>query len=106
MNIRIATRALAGSILGLALALFFSATAQAQSNSSGSISGHGDAGDVVTIRGESTGFNRTITVGEKGSFRASSLPLASYVVTIQHADGTVYLQRSVKLRVGGTSRVN
>jgi hypothetical protein len=105
MNFKIATRALTGSILVLALALFFSASASAQSNSTGNIAGHATAGDVVTIRNPKTGFSRTITVGEKGSFRAGSLPLATYVVTIQHADGTVYLEKSATVRVGLTIQI-
>ena len=91
--------------LGLAFALLFSAGAQAQSNSTGNITGKATAGDVVTIENPKTGFKRTLTVGESGRFRAGALPLGAYVVTLKHADGTVYLSKTAAVRLGLTTKI-
>jgi len=94
-----------GAVLGVAFALLFSAGAQAQSNSTGNIAGDATAGDVVVINNPKTGFTRKLTVGEHGHYKVKALPVASYVVTVQHADGTVYLTQPTQVQIGRTSIV-
>lgn len=94
-----------GALLGTALALTFSAGVQAQTNSTGNIAGHAGAGDLVVVSNPTTGFTRKITVGEKGHYKMSALPLGRYVVTIQHADGTVYLTQPTRVQLGRTSNI-
>lgn len=94
-----------GAFLGVALALFFSAGAQAQSNSTGNIAGDAAVGDVVVITNPKTGFTRKHTVGETGHYKVNALPLGSYVVTIQRADGTVYLTKPTRVQLGRTSNI-
>ena len=94
-----------GAVLGMAFALLFSAGAQAQSNSTGNIAGDATAGDVVVITNPSTGFTRKHTVGQNGHYKINALPLGSYVVTVQHADGTVYLTQPTRVQMGRTSNI-
>jgi hypothetical protein len=105
MNCRTTTVPLRGAALGLALGLLFSANAQAQSNSTGNIAGHATAGDVVIVTNPKNNFTREVTVGENGRYRIGSLPLATYVVTVQHADGTVYLTQPTRVQMGLTSNI-
>ncbi|MBP8081104.1 MAG: carboxypeptidase regulatory-like domain-containing protein [Arenimonas sp.] len=94
-----------GAVLGMAFALLFSAGAQAQTNSTGNIAGDATAGDVVVITNPKTGFTRKHTVGETGHYKVKALPLGVYVVTVQHADGTVYLTQPTQVQIGRTSNI-
>lgn len=94
-----------GIVLATAFALLFSAGVQAQTNSTGSIAGHATAGDMVIITNPKTGFTRKVTVGEDGQYKVKALPLGSYVVTVQHADGTVYLTQPAQVQIGRTSNI-
>jgi hypothetical protein len=105
MKSRIFSAPVKGALLGMAFALLFSAGAQAQSNSTGNIAGDATAGDLVVITNPKTGFTRKVTVGEQGHYKVKSLPVASYVVTVQHADGTVYLTQPAQVQIGRTSIV-
>lgn len=105
MNSRLVSLPFRGAILVAVLALSFSAGVQAQTNSTGNIAGRATAGDLVVITNPSTGFTRKITVGERGHYKVSALPLGSYVVTVQHADGTVYLTQPTRVQMGRTSNI-
>ncbi|MEP1741716.1 MAG: TonB-dependent receptor [Kangiellaceae bacterium] len=49
--------------------------------SSGGIYGDAPSGEVVTIKNKATGFTRSVTVKENGSFNFSSLPVGNYIIT-------------------------
>ena len=91
-------------LAGIAAGLLLFATAQAQ-QTSGNIIGEGKAGDVVAAEGSSTGFNRKITLKKDGRYQMRGVPVGTYVVTVQHADGTVEEGKAVNVQVGGTARV-
>jgi hypothetical protein len=106
MNYRTVTLPLKGAALGLALALCFSAGAQASSSdSAGNIAGRATPGDVVVVSNPDTGFTREITVGENGRYRMILLPTGRYLVTVRHADGTVYIRQSVPVTLGRTTPI-
>jgi hypothetical protein len=105
MNRPIFSTPVKGIVLGAAFALLFSAGVQAQTNSTGNIAGHATAGDTVVITNPKTGFTRKLTVGEDGHYKMKALPLGSYVVTVQHADGTVYLTQPAKVQIGRTANI-
>ncbi len=84
--------------LSLALGACFVGGVQAQSNTSGAITGRASSGDTITITNPSTGFSRTVTVGADGSYRFSALPTGQYTVT-SSAGGT----RNVTVNVGTAS---
>jgi len=67
--------------LALCLSLALAAGVHAQTNTAGAITGQSAAGDTITVSNPSTGFSRTITVGEDGSYRFSQLPIGNYVVS-------------------------
>lgn len=105
MNSKTASLPFKGALLGAVLALSFSAGVQAQTNSTGNIAGHATAGDIVVITNPKTGFERQLTVNEKGHYRMNALPLGSYVVTIKHADGTVFVSKPTRVQMGRTSNI-
>ena len=92
------------AVLGMALALCFSATAQAQATS-GNIAGNANAGDVVVATSPETGLTRKVTVGENGRYRIAKLPIGNYLITVQHANGEIYLTQPARVQVGTTTRI-
>jgi len=60
------------------------------------------AGATVTIKNKQTGFTRTITADDQGSYRFPSLPVGSYVITVSK-DG--FQQQTVEsvIRIGENS---
>jgi Carboxypeptidase regulatory-like domain len=90
--------------VGLLLALFLAGTASAQS-SVANISGDAKAGDKVMIFNPETGLKREIEMDKDGRYRARSLPIGNYSVTITHADGSIGKSHAVSLRVGATAFV-
>ncbi|MET0936487.1 MAG: TonB-dependent receptor [Luteibacter sp.] len=78
----------------LALAVAFAVAAAgagsalAQSNATGAIFGSATPGDVVHIENTDNGLRRDITVDAGGRYRANSLPIGSYTVSLVH-NGTV-----------------
>ncbi|HMB55620.1 MAG TPA: hypothetical protein VKM35_00245 [Arenimonas sp.] len=86
-------------------ALLLSTAAFAQSNNSGAITGHGEHGDTVIIRGTDTGFHREIQVPDGGTYRVRQVPIGSYNVILKHADGTYGTNSQVTISVGSTARV-
>ena len=92
--------------VALAIGLLFGAGAKAQSNTSGNLAGRATAGDQITVQNTRTGFLRTITVGKNGRFRLGSLPVGEYLVTLKHADGTVYMTAPAAVQIGRTTQVS
>ncbi|HVK51385.1 MAG TPA: TonB-dependent receptor [Pseudoxanthomonas sp.] len=93
--------------LCLALALCVSATAHAQSNASGTIFGNaGQAGAVVLVENTQTGQVRHISTDENGGYRASSLPVGTYKVTVQREGQTVATRENISVRLGAGSEVS
>ena len=78
----------------LALAVAFAVSiggagaALAQSNATGAIFGSATPGDVVHIENTDNGLRRDITVDAGGRYRANSLPIGTYTVSLMH-NGTV-----------------
>jgi hypothetical protein len=65
----------------LALAMFVSSGAIAQTNTAGAVTGQAASGDTITISNPATGFSRTISVGSDGNYRFSQLPTGQYQVS-------------------------
>jgi len=99
-------RVLQRSALSLALGICFSPTLYAQSNTSGAIFGQANAGSTVQIQNPSTGFSRSITVGNDGAFRFSALPTGTYNVTYTGSDGATATREGINVSVGTGTPVN
>src|SRR5690606_31383160 len=85
----------------------FSTAAFAQSNTSGTIFGQADAGSTVQVTNPATGFSRSVTVGNDGTYRFSALPTGSYTVTLQGSDGSAAsVREGVNVNVGTGTPVN
>ncbi|MDQ7994430.1 MAG: TonB-dependent receptor [Luteibacter sp.] len=99
------TRSTAPARRKLALAVAFAVTAGAaggalaQSNATGSIFGSATPGDVVHIESKDTGLRRDITVDSGGRYRANSLPIGTYDVTLIHAGTTVDSHKGVQTQI-------
>lgn len=89
------------SALTVALGMCFVGGVQAQSNTSGAVTGQAAAGDTVTISNPATGFSRTVTVGADGSYRFSALQTGQYQVTRNGGS-----PRTVNVSVGTSSTVD
>ncbi|TCV92325.1 carboxypeptidase family protein [Luteibacter rhizovicinus] len=68
--------------VAIACCIAGSGTALAQSNSTGVIYGSAAPGDTVHIENAGTGFKRDITTDSSGRYRAASLPIGTYNVTL------------------------
>src|SRR5258708_3466842 len=69
---------------------------------SGTVTDENDAvivGATVKISNTATGFQRTFTTDENGSFTFPLLPPSTYVVTIEHTGFTMFEARNVILNV-------
>jgi len=89
------------SALTVALGLCFVGGVQAQTNTSGAVSGAAASGDTITITSPSTGFSRTITVGSDGGYRFAQLPSGTYQVSRNGG-----APRTVTVNVGTSSNVD
>ncbi len=98
-------QAMQRTALSVALGMCFSTVAFAQ-QSTGSVSGQAAAGSTLQIANSATGFSRTITAGNDGSYRFSSLPSGTYVLTQQAPDGTSSVREDVRVQIGSGSTVN
>ncbi|WP_162253085.1 TonB-dependent receptor [Rhodanobacter sp. Soil772] len=80
----------------------------AQSNASGVI--FGNAGDVpgatVHLQNVNTGQSRDITVEANGRYRATSLPVGTYTVTLKRDGQVVGSRENVQVRVGSGTDVS
>ncbi|PTR35188.1 TonB-dependent receptor-like protein [Luteibacter sp. OK325] len=100
-----ATRSVAPPRRKLALAVAFAVSiggagaALAQSNATGAIFGSATPGDVVHIESSDTGLRRDITVDTGGRYRANSLPIGSYTVTLMHNGTAVDSHKGVQTQI-------
>lgn len=99
-------RVLQRSALSLALGVCFASTLYAQSNTSGAIFGQASAGSTIQIQNPSTGFSRSITVGNDGQYRFSALPTGTYNVTSTGTDGSSSSREGVVVSIGTGTPVN
>ena len=94
--------------LAIALSLGLGGVAMAQSNASGVIFGSaGNAsGTVVHLENVNTGLSRDITVESNGRYRATSLPVGTYTVTLKRDGQVVGSRENVQVRVGSGTDVS
>jgi len=74
--------------LAAMLALGFSVGVFAQSNTTGSIFGQAKPESEIVAVNQQTGFSRSTSAADDGSFRLSALPPGRYVVTETSSDGS------------------
>ncbi|UNK42897.1 TonB-dependent receptor [Luteimonas sp. S4-F44] len=100
--------ALPPTLLAAALGLvLLGSEAAAQSNATGNILGTtGTPGDTVTIRNLDTGTVRTLTTDATGRYRAASLPVGRYRVTLERGGEVVATRDDVAVLLGGGADVS
>jgi hypothetical protein len=86
--------------LALALGLSLSGVSLAQSNSSGSVFGHVDGTGTIHLVNLDTGLVRDIAVDQSGRYRASSLPVGRYRISLVRDGATVDTRDNVQVQVG------
>ncbi len=93
--------------IGLGLGLL-SMGALAQSNASGAIFGQvaPGSGTTVVIQSQDTGLTRTLPVDASGRYRASSLPVGHYKVSLQNNGATVSSRDNVVVDISGGTDVS
>jgi hypothetical protein len=100
-----ANRSVAPPRRKLALAVAFAVSiggagaALAQSNATGAIFGSATPGDVVHIENTDNGLRRDITVDAGGRYRANSLPIGTYTVTLMHNGTAVDSHKGVQTQI-------
>ncbi|MFC5742300.1 TonB-dependent receptor [Dyella tabacisoli] len=93
--------------LAAALSLNFADAAMAQSNASGAIFGRvTEPGSHVKIQNLDTGFSRDISVEADGRYRAGSLPVGRYKVTLQKNGNAIESRDNVQVNVGSGTDVS
>jgi len=94
--------------LAAAMSLGLGGVAMAQSNASGVIFGNaGNApGATVHLENVNTGQSRDITVEANGRYRATSLPVGTYTVTLKRDGQVVGSRENVQVRVGSGTDVS
>jgi len=83
----------------IAMAIGGAGSALAQNNSSGYIYGTATPGDVVHIENTATGLKRDFTIGQDGSYRANSLPIGNYDVSVIRNGTTVDTRKNVLTQI-------
>ena len=88
--------------LAAALTMSLSGVVQAQSNASGVIFGRAESAIGATVHLESvdTGLVRDVTVDSSGRYRASSLPVGRYKVSLIKDGATLESRNDVAVQVG------
>ena len=83
--------ALALAFGGAALTVGVANPAMAQSNAAGTVFGKvaGGSGDTVVLKNLGTNATRTVTVDGSGNFRATSLPIGTYSVTLMKGGAAI-----------------
>lgn len=90
--------------LSVALGLCFVSGVQAQSNTTGTISGQAMSGDTIVVENPQTGFRREVAADANGNYRITSLPPGTYRVTQSGAAGESSVRDNIIVSVGtGTS---
>jgi hypothetical protein len=92
--------------VAFAVAAAASGGAFAQSNATGSIFGSATPGDVVHIENTDTGLRRDITVDSSGRYRANSLPIGVYDVTLMHNGTAVDTHKKVQTQISQSTDVS
>jgi outer membrane receptor for ferrienterochelin and colicin len=96
------------SVLCVAMGMCLVAMASSAyaANNDGSVVGRVDPGAQVTITSPDTGFTRTVTASNDGSYRFSFLPIGNY--TVQKVDNGAPVGQPVQVRVtlGNATTVN
>ena len=82
------------------------ATSQAGAQlATGNLQGDGRTGDVISIKGEETGFERQMELKADGKYAFRRLPVGWYMVNIKRADGTELKPIRIRVPVGTTARL-
>ena len=94
--------------LSIALGLGLAAAVPAAwaANNDGSVSGHTQAGAVVTVVNPSTGLTRTITADANGNYRFPFLPVGDYTISASKNGQAVAPSRNVTVALGTTTSVD
>ena len=107
MNFNLKKSLVAGAI---SAAFAISSPVALANNDSGSLKGSivdgqqvAVAGATVTVKNTTTGFSRTVTVKDDGSYRLSSLPVGTYTVTIAKEGFEPTEQQNVRIQIGTTN---
>jgi len=85
-------------------ACLFAGSALAQSTV-GDIYGSATPSESIQIQNLGSGATRTVTVGEDGRYRASSLPVGSYRINVQQ-NGQTVSTRDINVVAGQSAQVN
>lgn len=93
--------------LALALGIALCGTAHAQSNASGVIFGRVAAarGAVVHLENRDTGLKRDIAIDADGRYRATSLPIGRYAVSLVRDGATVTTRDDLAVQIGTGTEV-
>jgi hypothetical protein len=92
--------------IGLGLGLGLLSTATISQSVVGAIFGQAEANSSVVIENVDTGLTRTITVDSSGRYRASSLPIGKYKVTLQQNGAAVSTRDNVMVNIAGGTEVS
>src|SRR6187402_746622 len=104
-SMQYATRSAAPARRKLALAVAFAisiggaGSAPAQSNATGAIYGSATPGDIIHIENTDSGLRRDITVDSGGRYRANSLPIGNYTVSLMHNGAVVDTHKGVQTQI-------
>lgn len=60
----------------------------------GAVNGQAAPGDTITITNPATGFSRTVTASDDGSYRFAQLPIGQYTITRTTPDGSTSSQQA------------
>ncbi len=90
----------------IAVAIGGAGSAAAQSNATGSIFGSATPGDVVHIENTDTGLRRDITVDASGRYRANSMPIGNYTVSLMHNGAVVDSHKNVSTQIAQGTEVS
>jgi len=93
--------------LAVALSMSIAGVAVAQSNASGTIFGRADdAGATVHIENVDTGLTRDIGLDSSGRYRAASLPVGRYRVSLQKDGQTINTRDNVQVVVSTGTEIS
>ncbi len=81
-------------------------TVLAQSNATGVIFGNAEPGDVVHVESPDTGVRRDIPVDSSGRYRAASLPIGLYDVTLMKGGAVVDSHKGVQTTISSGTEVS